>query len=86
VIPIQGPARIIDRLSASIQTEKTEPNTLRFRITGWLDATSTGDIWRVADREINRMSPQRIVVDTSEMVYCDGSGIGCFGGRLEPGL
>ena len=76
MMTIQTPGRIIDRQSGSIQTEEIDSKTLGFKISGWLDATSTGDIWRVADREIGRFSPQRIVVDASEMVYCDGSGMG----------
>ena len=76
MMTIQTPGRIIDRRSGSIQTEEIDSGTLGVKISGRLDATSTGDIWRKADREIGRLSPQRIVVNASEMVYCDGSGIG----------
>lgn len=76
MMPIQGSTPIIDRPSVSIQIEEPEPNTLRFKIVGRLDATSAGDIWRKTDQKLVRMSPQRIVVDAAEIAYCDGSGIG----------
>jgi phospholipid/cholesterol/gamma-HCH transport system permease protein len=79
--------------SSSIHTSVIAPGVLGVKIVGRLDSMSTGNIWRVADREIDRTSPQRIVVDASEMVYCDGSGMGFLfelrrrqqkaGGKLE---
>lgn len=62
--------------SSSIHMSMIAPSVLGVKIIGRLDAASTGDIWREAHREIDRTSPQRIVVDAAEMAYCDGSGIG----------
>ncbi len=75
-MPHQGSLNVSDRPSASIRTELTAPGALTIKIAGRLDSTSTGDIWREAHLELDRTSPQRIVVDAAEMAYCDGSGIG----------
>jgi phospholipid/cholesterol/gamma-HCH transport system permease protein len=93
VMPSQGTAEIYSRPSASIQAAMVDSGTLRFKITGRLDANSTGEIWRGADQELGRTAPLRIVIDASDVVYCDGSGIGFLfelrrrqqkaGGKLE---
>jgi len=92
-VPNQVSANILNGQSASIQAEVIDSDTIRLKITGRLDATSTGSIWRKADQEVDRSSPQHIVVDTFDMAYCDGSGIGFLfelsrrqqqaGGKLE---
>jgi len=61
------------------------PDVLRVKIIGRLDSMTTDNIWRKTNLELDRTSLKRVIVDASGIEYCDGSGIGCFGGRLEPG-
>ena len=79
-----------DSLSSSIHTTIIDtsmiaPGVLGVKIIGRPDSMSTGNIWRETYLELYRTSPKRVIVDASEIEYCDGSGIGFFGGRLEPG-
>ncbi len=61
------------------------PGVLGVKIIGRLDSTNTGNIWRETNLDFGRTSPKQVIVDASEIEYCDGSGTGCSGGRLEPG-
>jgi hypothetical protein len=45
---------------------------------------NTGNIWRETKLELDRTSSSQVIVDASEIENDVGSGIGCFGGRLEP--
>jgi phospholipid/cholesterol/gamma-HCH transport system permease protein len=65
-----------DSPSSSFQTSMIAPDVLRVKIIGRLDSMTTGNVWRKTSMELDRMSPKRIIIDASEIKYCDGSGIG----------
>jgi phospholipid/cholesterol/gamma-HCH transport system permease protein len=44
---------------------------------------STGNIWRETNLELDRTSPKQVIVDASEIEYCDGSGIGYLFGLRQ---
>jgi phospholipid/cholesterol/gamma-HCH transport system permease protein len=74
--------------SSSIHTSIIAPGVLGVKIVGRLDSTSTGSIWHKTDLELDKTSPKQVIVDASEIEYCDGSGIGYLFGlrqRLEKG-
>lgn len=48
--------------------------TVTVRITGRLDATTTGAAWREATRALGRTKPSRVLLDASGITYCDGAG------------
>lgn len=62
-------------------------------IEGRLDSNTTGKIWRQAAEAVTSAKARSVVVDATEIDYCDGSGIALFihlrdlqhktGGRLE---
>jgi phospholipid/cholesterol/gamma-HCH transport system permease protein len=62
--------------SSSIHTSMIAPGVLGVKIIGRLDSMSTGSIWRETNLELDRTSPKQVIVDASEIEYCDGSGIG----------
>jgi phospholipid/cholesterol/gamma-HCH transport system permease protein len=59
------------------------PGILGVKIIGRLDSMSTGNIWRETNKQLDRTLPKRIVVDASEVEYCDGSGIGYLFGLRQ---
>lgn len=67
-----------NQASASIRADVGREGTLTLAIAGRLDSQTTGKIWREATTVLNKTSPSRIVVDASQVNYCDGSGIGFF--------
>jgi phospholipid/cholesterol/gamma-HCH transport system permease protein len=85
-MPKDGPPRIQKNPSSSIHTSMIAPGVLDVKIVGRLDSTSTGSIWHKTDLELDKTSPKQVIVDASEIEYCDGSGIGYLFGlrqRLE---
>jgi len=62
----------------AIQAEEIRPGVLLLKVSGRLDSTTTGDIWRNAMRAVGRSSPRHLVIETSSVQYCDISGIGLF--------
>ena len=75
-MPNYGVSLTTDSPSTSIYTYVIEPGVLGIKIIGRLDSMSTGNIWRETSLELDRISPKRVIVDATEMEYCDGSGIG----------
>jgi phospholipid/cholesterol/gamma-HCH transport system permease protein len=61
---------------ASIRTDASGPGGLSLTIEGRLDSATTAKVWREATSAIEKMSPNRVVVDASKINYCDVSGIG----------
>jgi phospholipid/cholesterol/gamma-HCH transport system permease protein len=43
-------------------------------IIGSLDSTTTGQAWRDALKFLNQLEPKRLIVDASQLTYCDGAG------------
>ena len=80
-------------VSVSIRTEPQGTERLTLTIEGRLDVTTTGMVWRETMAVVQKASWQRIVVDVSEIDYCDGAGVGLLvelynhqneiGGQLE---
>ena len=62
--------------SLSFHMNMIAPGVLGVKIIGRLDSMSTGNIWRETNLKIDRTSPKRVIVDASEIEYCDGSGVG----------
>jgi phospholipid/cholesterol/gamma-HCH transport system permease protein len=48
---------------------------LEFSVIGRLDSMTTGRVWRQAEQQLLRAKPAALVVDASQIDYCDGSGI-----------
>jgi phospholipid/cholesterol/gamma-HCH transport system permease protein len=69
--------------SSSIHTSMIAPDILGVKIIGRLDSMSTGNIWRETNMELDRTSPKGVIVDASEIEYCDGSGIGYLFGLRQ---
>jgi phospholipid/cholesterol/gamma-HCH transport system permease protein len=44
-------------------------------MTGRLDANTTGRLWREALHILEQSNPIRVVIDASEVSYCDGAGV-----------
>jgi phospholipid/cholesterol/gamma-HCH transport system permease protein len=87
-MPNDGSSHIRNNLSSSIHTNMIAPGVLGVKIVGRLDSSSTGSIWRKTDIELDKTSPKQVIVDASEIEYCDGSGIGYLFGlrqRMEKG-
>jgi len=61
---------------ASIRAEVGGKGLLTLTIEGRLDSTTTGRIWREAIEALEQVSPTRVVINSSGIDYCDGSGIG----------
>jgi phospholipid/cholesterol/gamma-HCH transport system permease protein len=75
-MPNYGSSHMPESPSSSIHTSMIAPGILGVKIIGRLDSMSTGSIWRKTNMELDRTSPKQVIVDASEVEYCDGSGIG----------
>ena len=82
-MPNDGSPLMPKTSSSSIHTSMIAPGVLGVKIIGRLDSMSTGNIWRETNMELDRTSPKRVVVDASEIEYCDGSGIGYLFGLRQ---
>lgn len=59
-------------LEARVSSDRAN---LTFAISGRLDMNNTGRFWRQAQHVLQESHPIRLVVDASEVTYCDGAGI-----------
>jgi phospholipid/cholesterol/gamma-HCH transport system permease protein len=75
-MPNNGSSHMSESPSSSIHTSMIAPGVLGVKIIGRLDSMSTGSIWRQTNIELDKISPKQVIVDASEIEYCDGSGIG----------
>ena len=64
-----------DSPSSSFHTNMIAPGVLGVKIIGRLYSMTTGNVWRKTNMELDRISTKRIIVDASEIEYCDGSQI-----------
>jgi phospholipid/cholesterol/gamma-HCH transport system permease protein len=53
----------------------SDRTTLTLLIRGRLDANTTGKLWRDAQHILEQSTPIRVVLDASEVSYCDGAGV-----------
>jgi phospholipid/cholesterol/gamma-HCH transport system permease protein len=67
-------------LTASITSEVHEGDELTLSVSGRLTAETVGEVWRQAFAEVDRVRPQRIVVEAAGVEYCDGIGAAFFSG------
>jgi phospholipid/cholesterol/gamma-HCH transport system permease protein len=58
-----------------LQGRASPDGALIFAIIGTLDTTSTGEAWRTALRLLHQHEPKRLIVDASQLTYCDGAGV-----------
>lgn len=64
--------------SASLRADLSGEGILTLTIAGRLDSHTTGSMWRETAQVLGKTPPARVVVDASQVEYCDGSGIGFF--------
>jgi len=57
-----------------LQAHSSPDGGLVLSITGPLDSATSGQAWRDALQLINRIKPKRLIVDASQLTYCDGAG------------
>jgi len=57
-----------------LQAHPSSDGALVFSIIGSLDSNTTGQAWRDALQLINQHQPKRLIVDASQLTYCDGAG------------
>jgi phospholipid/cholesterol/gamma-HCH transport system permease protein len=79
--------------TASLQTTVSGTGILTLSIAGQLDSTTTGTLWRQAMRAIEQPGTGRVIINASQVTYCDGAGAALFlalrrhqmrsGGELE---
>jgi phospholipid/cholesterol/gamma-HCH transport system permease protein len=79
--------------AARLRVGALRDGVLVMAIAGRLDSNTTGRIWRQATERLGAAKARSVVVDATEVDYCDGSGIALFvhlrnlqhkaGGQLE---
>ena len=57
-----------------VQGRPSSDGGLILSIIGALDTASTGQAWRHALRLVSLHQPRRLIVDASQLTYCDGAG------------
>ncbi len=66
----------IEGSKAVIRSEPGEGGVLTVTLEGSLDSRTTGRVWREAVHILEKQRANALVVETSKIHYCDGSGIG----------
>ncbi len=62
--------------AAALTVDRSRPDQLVLNFTGRLDATGTAALWQRTLDLLEREAPKRLLVETSGVEYCDGTGIG----------
>lgn len=57
-----------------LHTHSSTEEGLVFSLVGPLDSHTTGQAWRTAFRVLQRENPRRLIVDATQLTYCDGAG------------
>jgi phospholipid/cholesterol/gamma-HCH transport system permease protein len=65
----------VNMTSGTIQIERSQEGILSLALSGRLDSTSVGSIWMSAANSLSTGDYTSLVVDASEVDYCDGSGL-----------
>lgn len=86
-----GQAEALHELNIRVASGGPEEGQLAFE--GQLDATTLPRAWRESVTPLRQRTPRRLIVDVSQLGYCDGAGLGLFaelrrmmavsGGQLE---
>jgi len=58
-----------------LQASPVPGGGLSLAIAGSLDSHTTGQAWREALQLLHEVQPRRLIIDASEITYCDGAGI-----------
>lgn len=61
--------------SASLKYRKDKEGKLILEMSGRLDSSSIGEVWRKAENLVLREKPVHLLVDASGVEYADGSGM-----------
>jgi phospholipid/cholesterol/gamma-HCH transport system permease protein len=61
--------------AVDLRSEKSRDGVIKLIITGRLDATTTGTIWRRATAAVTAANASSAIIDASGINYCDGAGI-----------
>jgi phospholipid/cholesterol/gamma-HCH transport system permease protein len=61
--------------AVDLRSEGPQDGLLKLNITGRLDSTTTGTIWRRATAAVGGAKAKSVIVDASGIDYCDGAGI-----------
>jgi phospholipid/cholesterol/gamma-HCH transport system permease protein len=64
--------------SVRLRAGAVRDGVVAIALAGRLDSNTTGTIWRQATAAVAEAKAQKVVVDASEVDYCDGSGIALF--------
>ena len=62
------------RSVGALHAQPSGDGALTLAIRGALDSASVGQAWREAFRALEQSNPRRLLVDASQMTYCDGAG------------
>ncbi len=66
---------LVPQTSRQFHSETNRDGALEFAVSGRLDSTTTGNIWRQASVVLGRTKAVPVIVDASGIEYCDGAGI-----------
>jgi phospholipid/cholesterol/gamma-HCH transport system permease protein len=75
-MPPAEPLKQPDPARAEVQSSRDEAGHTILSITGHLDSETTSEVWRSAMSLGEAESGRLLVVDASNLEYCDGAGIG----------
>ena len=79
-MPATKPASEAPEALASVQTEVNDRGVMTIRLSGRLNFSTTGRAWREIFPAYQSASAKKpltqVVVDASQLDYCDGAGIG----------
>ncbi len=59
-----------------LQITREQEGSLRLLLRGRLDSNSTADLWREAMEALEQVQPAQLVIDATDVEYCDGAGAG----------
>ena len=61
--------------SVDLRSEQPREGLFKLILTGQLDASTTGTVWRRAETAVTQAKAKDVVVDASGIDYCDGAGV-----------
>jgi len=61
--------------SVDLRSEGPREGLFKLILTGQLDASTTGTVWRRAETAVTQAKAKDVVVDASGIDYCDGAGV-----------
>jgi len=68
-----GPTETVE--GVALQASSSPGGGLCLAISGSLDSHTTGQAWREALDLLQQTKPRRLIVDVSDLTYCDGAGV-----------